>query len=85
MRPRILLLIGTLAAVLTSCASGAGTEADDYIAIPPGKADNYLSPVAQEYDVQGQVRLEAASREPVESGWFHVTGKLVCHSPRVVV
>jgi hypothetical protein len=52
-------------AIFGSCGVSHGeVEEDEYVAMPPGKADNYLSPVMQEYDITGKVSFALKVPEP---------------------
>jgi hypothetical protein len=60
-------VVSVVAAMVLGCAPPMH-EAEDRVAIPPGKADNYLSPVVQEYDIQGQARLVLADADAALTG-----------------
>lgn len=61
------LFLAAMAVMVAGCAPPT-KGAEDYVAIPPGKADNYLSPVVQEYDIQGQARLVLAEEDAALTG-----------------
>jgi hypothetical protein len=48
---------------LLGCQGPLDEAEGSYLAIPPGKADNYLSPVVQEYDVEGPARVELTEED----------------------
>jgi hypothetical protein len=52
-----------LCLALVGCQGPLDESEGSYIAIPPGKADNYLSPVVQEYDVEGPARVELSEED----------------------
>ncbi|MBM4395081.1 MAG: hypothetical protein FJ087_05270 [Deltaproteobacteria bacterium] len=57
-RTLLLALAAVLAFPLASCASGTGEALDDELtAVPAGKADDYYSTVAAEFEVSGSVRV----------------------------
>ena len=62
---RVLSLL-TIVFSLVGCQVTTSGPEGEVVAIPPGKADNYLSPVVQEYDVEGQVLVKLSDDVPLE-------------------